>query len=51
MSRVQLEFITKGLEPRSDRAQDEPGWKPLSLSQGISEYLKDRISLLGQGAA
>jgi hypothetical protein len=50
MARVQIEFITKGVEPRSDRAQEELGWEPLSLSQGIQKYMKDRMSLLGHGA-
>jgi len=50
MARVQIEFITKGWEPRSERAQEDLGWKPWSLSQGIQKYLKDRVRSLGQGA-
>ncbi len=51
MSRVQMEFITKGVEPRSVRAQKDLGWKPWSVDQGIQKYLNDRIGSLGQGAA
>lgn len=47
MAHVQLEFITKGWEPRPDRAQADLGWKPISLSQGLQNYLKERMSLLG----
>ena len=51
MAEVQIEYITKGWEPRCDRAHEELGWQPLSLSRGIQKYLQDRTSLLGQGAA
>ncbi len=51
MAQVQIEYITKGWEPRSDRAHEELEWQPLSLSQGIQKYLQDRMSLLGQGPA
>ena len=51
MARVQIEFITKGWEPRSERAEKDLGWKPWTLSEGIQKYLKDRGRLPGQGAA
>ena len=47
MARVQLEFITKGWEPRPDRAQEDLGWKPKSLSQGLQNYLRERTSVIG----
>lgn len=42
MTRVQIEFITKGLEPRSDKAIQELSWEPLSLDEGIKRYLKQK---------
>ncbi len=42
MAKVQLEFITKGLEPKSERAQKELGWTPLSMDEGIKLYLGKR---------
>ena len=42
MARVQIEFITKGLEPRPDKAIVELGWKPLPLATGVWRYLRQR---------
>jgi len=47
MARVQIEYITKGWEPRADRARTELGWQPMSLGNGIRTYLEDRKKLLG----
>jgi dihydroflavonol-4-reductase len=41
MSRVQIEFITKGWEPKSEKTQKELRWKPLSLCEGINKYLEE----------
>jgi nucleoside-diphosphate-sugar epimerase len=51
MAQVQLEFISKGLEPQVDRACAELGWQPLCLRQGIQKYLQARGSILRQNGA
>jgi hypothetical protein len=38
MARVQIDFITKGIEPFADRIIHEAGWQPRSLEQGLGEY-------------
>ena len=50
MAQVQLEIISKGWEPKADRARLELGWQPIDLSQGIHKYLHDRKRLLGTEA-
>ena len=47
MARVQIEFITKGWEPKAEHAQKELGWEPMSLGDGIRKYLDDRRKLPG----
>ncbi|MHB8843299.1 MAG: NAD-dependent epimerase/dehydratase family protein [Nitrospirota bacterium] len=39
MAKVQLKFITSGMEPRADKVRKETGWSPLSLDEGIKIYL------------
>jgi dihydroflavonol-4-reductase len=45
MARVQLDFLTKGWEPRPDRAIAELGWQPTPLEEGLSRYLAERGSI------
>lgn len=40
---TQIKFITKGLEPKADKAIGELGWQPMSLDEGIVKYLRDRV--------
>jgi dihydroflavonol-4-reductase len=42
LARVQLDFITKGLEPMAERAASVLGWAPRPLAQGLEQYLEDR---------
>lgn len=42
MSKVQIKFIKKGFEPKSDRAREVLGWQPMSLDEGIKRYLRSR---------
>jgi nucleoside-diphosphate-sugar epimerase len=41
-SMVQIEFITKGWEPKSGKAVAELSWKPQPLEAGIRRYLATR---------
>ncbi len=45
MARVQIEFITKGWDPKAEHARMELGWEPVSLERGIAKYLGDRNKL------
>lgn len=45
MAHVQIEFLTKGWEPRSDGAIAELGWQPASLEEGLRRYLAGRESI------
>jgi nucleoside-diphosphate-sugar epimerase len=46
LARAQVEFLTSGMAPSSERAQEQLGWQPMPLSQGIQQYLNDRKRLL-----
>lgn len=39
MARVQIEFITKGWEPKPDKAIGELGWQPISVEKGLERYV------------
>ena len=39
---VQIDFITNGSEPVSERSVHELGWNPVSLHEGIVKYLEMR---------
>lgn len=47
LAKVQLDFITAGLEPRPERAIAELDWYPMLLAEGLKRYLADRDHLLG----
>lgn len=42
MARVQIDFITKEIEPISERITEEIGWHPLTLDEGLLRYLETR---------
>ena len=42
MANVQIDFITNGSEPISERVVHELGWNPVSLDEGIAKYLEMR---------
>lgn len=42
MANVQIDFITNGSEPISERAVHELGWSPVSLDEGLVRYLEVR---------
>ena len=46
MTRDQIDFMTLSPEPRTDRAQSELGWQPVSFDTGVRNYLQDRTNLL-----
>lgn len=46
LAKVQLDFITSGVEPRADKAQAELGFEPWPLAQGLKTYLDERADLL-----
>ena len=48
LCRVQLDFITAGLEPLSDRAVQNLGWQPMPLADGLRRYLAERKQLLAR---
>ena len=39
MSRVQVDFIRQGWEPKPDKACRELDWKPLPLEEGVKQYV------------
>ena len=47
MSDSQVKFMIMGNEPKSERVQEMLGWQPMSLDEGIQQYLQDRERLLG----
>ncbi len=40
MARVQIDFVTQGMEPVSERIIRERGWHPLALEEGLVRYLE-----------
>lgn len=50
VSAVQLDYLTKGWEPSSDKAIRELSWKPMALAEGMDRYLSAR-SGAGEGVA
>jgi nucleoside-diphosphate-sugar epimerase len=42
MARVQIDFITQGFEPISERMTHELGWRPRTLDEGLVKYLEKR---------
>lgn len=42
LARVQVDFITSGLQPLADKARAELGWQPMTLDQGLARYLRER---------
>ncbi len=50
LSRVQLDFITAGIEPLTDRATTILGFTPLPIHAGLHRYLADRPKLLAAHA-
>jgi len=48
ISSVQIDFLTKGLEPKADKAVAELGWIPMPMDDGIQKYLGDRKSIYGR---
>jgi len=41
-SQVQIEFLTKGWEPRAEKAVAELGWSPMTLAEGIRRYVSKK---------
>ena len=48
-SAVQIDYLTKGWEPSSDKAIRELSWKSMALAEGIDRFLSARSSA-GEGA-
>jgi dihydroflavonol-4-reductase len=51
MARVQIDFITQGMEPRSERITHERGWRPRTLDEGLAKYLENQTAATGAGSA
>ena len=51
MARVQIDFITQGIEPRSERITHELGWHPKTIDEGLAEYLENRPAATSAGGA
>ena len=51
MARVQIDFITQGIEPVSERIIDERGWRPRTLDEGLAKYLENRPAATSAGSA
>ena len=51
MARVQIDYITQGIEPRSERITRERGWRPKTLDEGLAKYLENRTAATGAGSA
>lgn len=39
IAQVQLDFMTRGWRPDATKAMREPGWRPMSLEEGVKRYL------------
>jgi hypothetical protein len=50
MARVQIDFITQGIEPVSERIIDERGWRPRTLDEGLAKYLEKRPAATSAGS-
>jgi nucleoside-diphosphate-sugar epimerase len=50
MARVQIDFITQGIEPLSERITQELGWRPRSLDEGLAKYLEKRPTATSAGS-
>ena len=44
MSRVQVDFVRQGWEPRTDKDRRELGWKPMALDIGLKRYVESRAA-------
>ena len=51
MARVQIDFITQGIEPRSERITHELGWRPKTLDEGLAKHLENQTASTGAGSA
>lgn len=51
MARVQIDFITQGIEPESERIIHELGWRPRTLGESLGKYLEKRQITTGRGSA
>jgi len=51
MARVQIDFITQGIEPRSERITHELGWRSRTLDEGLAIYLGNQTAATGAGSA
>jgi hypothetical protein len=51
MARVQIDFITQGFEPVSERMIHELGWRPRTLDEGLVKYLEKRQITTRKGSA
>ena len=51
VSAVQLDYLTKGWEPSSDKAIRELSWKPMVFAEGMDRYLSARSGAGGGAAA
>ena len=51
MARVQIDFITQGIEPVSERITYELGWHPRTLDEGLAKYLENRPAATIAGSA
>ena len=45
ISGVQIDYITKGHIPKTDKAERELGWLPMPLAEGIRKYLRERLKI------
>jgi nucleoside-diphosphate-sugar epimerase len=43
MSKIQIDYITKGWEPRIDRAVHDLEWTPMPIDEGIRRYISRRL--------
>jgi nucleoside-diphosphate-sugar epimerase len=50
MARVQIDFITQGVEPRPERIIHELCWRPKTLDEGLARYLENRPAAAGAGS-
>ncbi len=49
MARVQIDFITRGIEPISERLSQDSDWHPRTLDAGLARYLAARDRAAGAG--
>jgi len=50
MAEVQIDFITQGTEPLSERITHELEWRPRTFDEGLAKYIETRSASTKAGS-